>query len=88
MKKVKDESEYWLCSCGERYDIRHKNSFYRYCHACHKSVRMAAKCPTCGANVDFNQVERIIEYICQDDPAHRGIFYKNGHIYLKDLHES
>jgi len=85
-KSISKPQDYWTCSCGKPFEIRHKHSFYRYCSACKKILKLSPKCPECDSEAILSQPEgtRIITYTCKGETQHQGVFRANQSRYKKD----
>jgi len=79
-------NDYWHCQCGRDFEIRHKHSFYRYCHDCRKILKLNPVCPVCKSKATLTQPDntRIITYQCESTPEHHGVFHTNNERYKKD----
>jgi len=77
-----------ICShCNESFEIRFGYSFYLYCPNCkNRRISIHPECLRCHhkAKLERQLGTRIVEYRCEQDPSHIGIYHKNRDIYLED----
>jgi len=77
-----------ICNkCNEPFEIRFGYSFHLYCPNCkNRRISIQPECLQCHhkAKLERQVGTRIVEYICNKNVNHIGIYHKNRDIYLED----